>query len=80
MGYKGSPPYVQRIMDRGLRPLKDIVQAYIDDLVAFSPNFQMRLIHLRKLLQLLSKLKGKISPERTFSNYSINVSPKRRLS
>ena len=39
MGYKGSPPYVQCIMDRELRPLKEFVKAYIDELVAFLPNF-----------------------------------------
>ena len=69
MGYKGSPPYVQRIMDKELRAFKDFVKAYIDDIVAFSESFDKHLDHLTKLFQLLVNLRVTISPKKTFLNY-----------
>lgn len=49
MGFKNSPLVVQRTMDRVLRPLRDFVRAYIDDLVAFSRTFDEHLCRLRQL-------------------------------
>ena len=36
MGYKNSPSYVQRQIDGILRPFRDFVRAYINDIVIFS--------------------------------------------
>jgi hypothetical protein len=36
MGYKNSPPYVQRQMDRMLRPHQLYAKGYVDDIVVFS--------------------------------------------
>jgi len=69
MGFKNSPPFVQRTMDRALRPLQDFVKAYIDDLVAFSRTFDEHLQHLRELFILLVKLNVTISAKKTFLNY-----------
>ena len=69
MGFKNSPPFVQRTMDRVLRPLMEFVKAYIDDLVAYSRTFDEHLSHLRQLFQVLVKLKVTISAKKTFLNY-----------
>lgn len=42
MGFKNSPPFVQRTVDRALQPLRDSTEAYTDDIVAFSKNFEKR--------------------------------------
>ena len=70
IGYKGSLSYMQRIINKELRPYKNFVKIYIDDLIIFSSIFEMHFIHLRKLFQLLLKLKIIINFKKTFFNYS----------
>ena len=70
INYKESLSYMQRIMNKELRSYKDFVKIYIDDLVVFSSIFEMHFIHLRKLFQLLLKLKMIINLKKTFFNYS----------
>ena len=52
MGYKGSPPYVQRQTDKLLRPYRDFAKAYVDDMIVFSKTLAEHLQHLRTIFQL----------------------------
>ena len=45
------------------------MKTYIDDLITFSKDFDLYLKHLRKLFQLLKKLKIIINLKKTFLNY-----------
>ena len=49
ISFKGSLFYVQRIINKKLRSLKNFVKVYIDDLITFSKDFDLHLEHLRKL-------------------------------
>ena len=69
MNFKGSLFYVQRIINKKLRSLKNFVKVYIDDLIIFSKDFDLHFEHLRKLFQLLKKLKIIINSKKTFLNY-----------
>lgn len=40
MGYKNSPPYVQRQTDNLLRAFRHFARAYVDDVVIFSKTFE----------------------------------------
>lgn len=46
MGYKGSPPYVQRQTDKLLRPYKDFAKAYVDDIIIYSRTLGEHINHL----------------------------------
>ena len=47
MGYKNSPAYVQRQIDRILRCFRSFTRAYVDDVVIFSRSLEEHLNHLR---------------------------------
>ena len=57
MNFKDLLFYIQRIINKKLRFLKNFVKIYIDDLIMFSRNFELHFKHFRKLFQLLKKLK-----------------------
>ena len=69
MGYKGSPPYVQRQTDKLLRPYKGFARAYIDDIIAFSRTLLEHLSHLRTLFSLYRKHRISLNPKKTFLGY-----------
>jgi hypothetical protein len=46
MGYKGLPPYVQRMMNAVFRFYKDYARCYIDDIVIFSKIFLNYIEHI----------------------------------
>ena len=69
MGYKGSPPYVQRQTDKLLRPLRAFVRAYLDDMVTFSATLDGHLSHLRKLFSLCREKRISLSPKKSFLGY-----------
>ena len=69
MGYKGSPPYVQRQTDNMLRPFYDFARAYIDDIVVFSQTLDEHLEHLRKIFRLCEVRRITLSPNKSFLGY-----------
>ena len=69
MGYKGSPPYVQRQTDKLLRPYQDFAKAYVDDMIAFSKSLPEHLRHLRTLFQLFREKRISLSPTKSFLGY-----------
>jgi len=69
IGYKGSPPYVQRQTDKMLRPLKDFAKAYVDDIIAYSRTLPEHLQHLRKLFNLFRQRRVSLNPKKSFLSY-----------
>ena len=69
MGYKGSPPYVQRQTDKLLRPYRDFAKAYVDDMIVFSKTLEEHLQHLRTLFQLFRDRRISLSPTKSFLGY-----------
>ena len=56
MGFKNSPPFIQKIMDKMLKPLKDFAKIYIDDIVSFSKDYETHIYHFRQFFGILTNL------------------------
>ena len=69
MGYKNSPAYVQRQIDRILRPYRAFARAYVDDIVIFSKTFQEHQDHLRAVFSTLRDNNVSIKPTKAFLGY-----------
>jgi hypothetical protein len=69
MGYKGSPPYTQRMMDMILRPHKSFARCYIDDIVIFSKTLEDHLEHLDTVFNLFNKLGITLKGAKTHLGY-----------
>ena len=69
MGYKNSPPYVQRQIDNVLRDFREFARAYIDDIVVYSRTLQEYLDHLRKIFGLFSRLNISLNPKKSYLGY-----------
>ena len=73
MGCMNSIAYVQRQIDRILRPLP-YAKAYIDDIVSGAKKFHEYLSNLRELFTVLVQYNVSISPKKTFLGYpSVNL-------
>lgn len=69
MGFRNSPAYVQRYMDRLLRPHQTFCRAFIDDIVIFSETEDEHLRHLETLFQLFQGKNLTISPTKSWIGY-----------
>lgn len=69
MGYKNSPPYVQRQIDRILRPYRHFARAYVDDIVIYGRTFQEHLQQLHTIFALLQRLRIHLNPSKTYLGY-----------
>ena len=49
MGFRNSPAYVQRMIDRILRPFRHFCRAYVDDIVIFSSSLEEHVKHLTQV-------------------------------
>ena len=69
MGYKNSPAYVQRQIDRLLRKLRRFARAYVDDIVVFSHSKEEHEAHLRAVFTVLRENNISIKPTKAFLGY-----------
>lgn len=69
MGCMNSVAYVQRQIDRILRPVKAFASAYVDDIVTGAQSLAEHLTRLRQLFQLFVEHNISISPTKTFLGY-----------
>lgn len=69
MGYKNSPAYVQRQIDRILREHRDYARAYVDDVVIHSATLEDHVKHLRAVFSLFAKYNISINPTKAFLGY-----------
>ena len=70
MRYKGSSSYVQRQTNKILRPLRDFVRAYVDNMIAFSKTLTQHLKHLRRIFELFQQRRISLNLKKSFLNYS----------
>jgi hypothetical protein len=54
--YKGSPPYIQRIMDIILRPYRQFARCYVDDIVIFFKIFEEYIEYLNIIFELFNRI------------------------
>ena len=71
MRFKNSSAYVQRKIDAILRIYRAFAKTYVDDIVVFSRILKKHLDHLRQIFQLLNSYDIRLSPKKSFLNYSI---------
>lgn len=69
MGYKNSPSYVQRQIDRILRPYRHCARAYVDDIVIFSRTLEDHVRQLRQIFGVLRSNNISIKPTKAFIGY-----------
>ena len=79
IGYKGSPPYIQRMMDSILRPYKFFVRCYVDDIVIFSKIFKEYIEYLNTILGLFDRLNVTLKNIKTFLGYLSIILLKQRV-
>ena len=69
MGYKNSPTYIQRQIDRLLREHREYTRAYIDDVIIFSPTLKDHIKHLRAIFDLFARYNIAINSKKAFIDY-----------
>ena len=69
MGYRNSPAYVQRMIDRILRSFRHFCRAYVDDIVIFFISLEEHLKHLNLVFQALSDMNIHLAPAKAFLGY-----------
>ena len=69
MGYKGSVVYVQRQINRILRPYKDFFTAYVDDIIVFFRTLPEHLQHLALIFQTFIETGIFIKPTKAFIGF-----------
>lgn len=69
MGFRNSPPHVQRYMDKILRPWKDSTKAYVDDIVIASDNMDDHLRDVERVFQLFAEKRISLSAKKSFLAY-----------
>ena len=69
MGYKNSPAYVQRQIDRLLRRFRAFARAYVDDVVIYSKTLEEHVHHLREVFSLFMDSGISVNPSKAFLGY-----------
>lgn len=69
MGYKNSPAYVQRQIDRLLRAQRKFARAYVDDIVIFSETQADHEAHLHEVFSVLQANNISIKAAKAFVGY-----------
>jgi hypothetical protein len=67
--YKGSPLYVQRIMDIILRSYYQFAHYYIDDIVIFFKNFEEYIEYLNTIFELFNRIGITFKNLKTYLDY-----------
>ena len=69
MGYRNSPAYVQRMIDRILRPFRHFCRAYVDDIVIFSGSLEEHTRHLAQVFKALDTMNIHLAPNKAYLGY-----------
>ena len=69
MGYRNSPAYVQRMIDRILRPFRHFCRAYVDDIVIFSTSLEKHVKHLTQVFKALHTMNIHLAPDKAYPGY-----------
>jgi hypothetical protein len=69
MGYKNSPPHVQRWVDRITRNFRSWMRVYIDDFFARGTDFASHIANIEQFFELCLDRNIRLSPKKCFLNY-----------
>jgi hypothetical protein len=69
MGYRNSPAYVQRLMDKFLKKYGLYCRAFIVDIVIYSDTFDDHLQHLNTIFGLFADKRISLAPKKSFIGY-----------
>ena len=69
MGYRNSPAYIQRMIDKVLRQQHEFARVYVDDIVIFSVMLKEHLQHLDKVFNVLTEKNICLSPKKSYLGY-----------
>ena len=69
IGFRNTPTYTQRFIDRLFFDYYYFVYTYIDDILVFSDNIEEYLKYLRIVLNILNKARVYISPSKSFAAF-----------
>ena len=69
MGYRNSPVYVQRMIDRILRPFRHFCRAYVNDIVIFSTSLDEHVKHLAQVFKALNTMNIHLAPSKAYLGY-----------
>lgn len=69
MGFKNSPAFAQRFMDRQFKDWRHLVRAHIDDIIIFSDTMEEHIKHLEQVLEILTNARVHINAQKSFSAY-----------
>lgn len=69
MGFKNSPPFVQRKMDSLLREFRTFCNTYVDDTVIFSATLEDHLCHLHAVFGRFQQLGITLKPTKAFIGF-----------
>ena len=75
MGVSPVPDIAQEIMERALASLLKEIEVYLDDIAAFSDNWESHLVLLEKLLTLLQEKRVYCQPCKMRMGYPRNRLP-----
>ena len=67
--FGSGPAYVQRQIDRLLRPYRAFAKAYVDDIVIHSKTLEEHLVHLRQMFEMLRANNIFVKPEKALVGY-----------
>ena len=70
IGYRNSPAYIQRIIDRILRKHREYSRVYIDNIVIFFNFLKEHIRHFESVFSILQAYNLYLSPEKSFVGYS----------
>jgi hypothetical protein len=68
--YKGSPPYVQQIIDIILRPYRQFVRCYVDDIIIFFKIFEEYIEYLNTIFELFNRIGITLKDLKIYLDYS----------
>ena len=69
MGFRNSPAFGQRFVDRLFSKLRHFIRVYIDDFVVFSDTMSEHLDHLEQVLKITLDNRVRIAAEKSFIAY-----------
>ena len=70
MSYRNSSIYVQKMINKILRPYRHFCRIYVDNIVIFFISLEKHLSHLRFIFSTLEKMNIHLSPRKSFLDYS----------
>jgi hypothetical protein len=79
MEYKGSPSYVQRMIDIILRSYRQFVRCYIDDIVIFSKIFEKYIEYLDAIFELFNRIGITFKNSKIYLGYPSIILLKQRM-